>query len=103
MDQLNEVQLSLLTDEQRERYAKLEDLFDHPGWEIVKQYAEAGVASQGMRAMNATSWAEHQQATGARLAFQQVAALPEISYNEFASLAAEAAFEQEEADEIDYE
>jgi hypothetical protein len=100
---LNELQLSLLTDEQRDRYAKLESLFEHPGWDIVKEYAQAGAVSQGQRAMNATSWPEHQQATGARYAFAQVASLPEVTYTEFANLAAEAASVQEEEDEIDYE
>lgn len=100
---LNEVQLSLLTDDQRERYAKLESLFEHPGWQIVQEYAQAGVASQAQRAMNATSWNEHQQATGARLAFSQVAALPDVTHAEFSNLAAEAAMVQAEDDEIDYE
>lgn len=100
---LNEVQLSLLTDEQRDRYSKLEKLFEHPGWKIVQEYAQAGVTSQGMRAMNAINWNEHQQATGARLAFAQVASLPDVTHTEFANLAAEAALAQEEADEIDYE
>lgn len=100
---LNELQLSLLTDEQRERYNKLESLFEHPGWQIVSEYAQAGVTSQGLRAVNAQSWAEHQQATGARLAFAQVASLPDVTDTEFANLAAEAASIQEEADEIDYE
>lgn len=100
---LNELQLSLLTDEQRDRYNKLESLFEHPGWKIVEEYAQAGVTSQAQRAMNAQSWPEHQQATGARLAFSQVAQLPDVTHTEFANLAAEAALVREEEDEIDYE
>lgn len=100
---LNESQLAMLTDEQRERYNKLESLFEHPGWQIVKEFVDASATSQGLRALNAVSWNEHQQATGARLAFTQVANLPEVTYNEFANLAAEALAELEEADEFDYE
>lgn len=100
---LNELQLSLLTDEQRERYAALESLFEQPGWKIVSEFLTASVTAQSQRALNAGNWNEHQLATGARHAFAQVLHLPEVTEAEFTNLAAEAASNQEDADEIDYE
>lgn len=100
---LNELQLSFLTDEQRERYAALESLFDLPGWKIVSEFLSASVTAQSTRALNATSWNEHQLATGARHAFAQVLHLPEVTEAEFASLAAEAASVTEDDDEGEYE
>jgi len=100
---LNELQLSFLNDEQRDRYNKLEDLFDHPGWKILEEFAQASVTAQAQRALNASNWNEHQLATGARFAFMQMLQLPEVTENEFANLAAQAAAAQEEDDELDYE
>lgn len=95
---LNEVQLSLLNDEQRSRYNKLEALFEHPGWKIVEEFAQASAQQQAQRTLNANSWDEHRLATGARMAFAQIAALPEVTENEFANLAAQAAQAQEDSD-----
>ncbi len=100
---LNEMQLSLLTDEQRDRYASLESLFEHPGWKIVSEFADASVQQQANRALNATNWNEHQLATGARAAFLQIVNLQDVTETEFANLAAQAMASQEEEDEIDYE
>lgn len=100
---LNELQLSLLTDEQRERYSALESLFEHPGWKIVTEYALAGATAQAQRALNASNWNEHQLATGARLAYTQVAGLPEVTDVEFSNIAAEVAATKEDEDELAYE
>lgn len=100
---LNELQISFLTDEQRERYSALESLFEQPGWKIVSEFLTASVAAQSARALNATTWNEHQLATGARHAFAQVLQLPEVTETEFANLAAESATNAAEDDEVEYE
>jgi hypothetical protein len=97
--QLNEVQLSLLTDQQRDRYNKLESLFEHPGWKIVQEFAETSAAAQSQRALEAPNWDQHRLATGARVAFTQIAQLPLVTENEFANLAAQQAQAQEDAEE----
>lgn len=96
---LNELQLSLLTDQQRERYNKLESLFEHPGWKIVQEFAETSAGSQAERSLNARTWDEHRLATGARMAFAQVANLPVVTENEFSNLAAQQAQAKEETEE----
>jgi hypothetical protein len=96
---LNEVQLSLLTDQQRERYSKLESLFEHPGWKIVQEFADTSASAQAQRALEAPNWDQHRLATGARHAFAQVASLQEVTENEFANLAAQSAQAREELDE----
>jgi hypothetical protein len=100
---LNELQISFLTDEQRERYKQLEEVFNLPGWDILKEFASASISAQAQRALNAQNWNEHQLATGARFAFTQLLNLQEVTENEFANLAAQAAAAEEEDDELDYE
>lgn len=99
--QLNETQLALLTTEQRSRYNKLESLFDHPGWKIVQEFADAQAGTQAQRALEAPNWDAHRLATGARLAFAQIAQLPLVTENEFANLAAQHAEQLADAEEDD--
>lgn len=103
---LNESQLAFLTDQQRERYNSLEKLFEHPGWQVVSEFLESSVAEQSNRVINAQNWDTHRLATGARLAFAQILNLPQITEQEFSTLAAQAATAaevDEEEDALDYE
>lgn len=100
---LNELQISLLDDQQRERYNALEKLFESPGWKIIQEFAETSAQAQADRALAATDWPTNRTAIGARAAFIQVANLQQITEIEFSNLAAQAAAAQEDEDEIDYE
>lgn len=100
---LNELQISLLTDEQRQRYNALEKLFDSQGWQIVQEFAQTSAEAQAVRALDAQDWASNRTAIGARAAFIQIASLQQITETEFSNLATQAAATQEEEDEIAYE
>lgn len=96
-------QLKLLTDEQRDRYLKLEKLFGMPGWAIMEKWAEGNRDEARDRAASASTWEENRIAVGQRIAFDTFANLRRISEMEFEMLAANNAAEKEEESEDDHE
>lgn len=96
-------QLARLNDAEKDRYVKLERMFDTPGWKIVEDWARQNAQQQMLRAAHATSWEQHQMATGARLVYETVASLRDTTEAEFTAKAEEAllnqSFEEESLNE----
>lgn len=80
-------QLKYLTDDQKERYVTLERTFETKGWVIVEAWAKQRAIEQLERAAYASNWEEHRVATGARLAYEQIANLREDTEKEFTMIA----------------
>lgn len=100
---MDQEQLSYLTDQQKERWQILENLFAHPGWNLIVQFLEIEAENQNIRAANAASWDENRLAVGARAAYAQLAKLAESTEHEFALLAEQAREAALAEDEGDFE
>jgi hypothetical protein len=96
-------QLNYLTDDQKDRYVTLERTFDSKGWKIVEAWAVQRAQEEFQRAGFAATWEDHQRATGARMAFEQLAALRDATELEFVNLAESNMLNQQEEEELNHE
>lgn len=96
-------QLNNLTDDQKDRYVTLERTFDSKGWKIVEAWASVRAQEEFQRAAMAGTWEDHQRATGARMAYEQVAALREATELEFLNLAESNLLNTIEEEELTHE
>jgi hypothetical protein len=76
-----------LTDAEKDRYLKLERLFDSDGWKLVEEWATQQRENATARLVSATSWDQHRLLTGARLVYAELEGLRETTESTFASLA----------------
>ena len=95
--------LANLTDAERARYAALENLFGHPGWKIVEEWATASLSQEQARQLQAGTWETVMFQRGKASVFAELLALPDTTENEFAARAAQAAEAKQTHDEADYE
>ena len=100
---MDQNQINALTPGQKERYSKLESLFEHPGWAIVEQWAQLNADEHRDRAAFAQTWDANRVSVGARTAFALVVNLRNATEAEFAQLAADAAATTLIEDELENE
>lgn len=82
--------LKLLDPEQKERYMRLERLFEQPGWQDVLKWALVNKVSALGRELNALNWETNREYHGARLAFEMVQGLQDSTELEFEAMASDA-------------
>lgn len=90
-------QLKLLSPEQKDKYMRLERLFEQPGWDDIERWALVNRMASAERQLNAQNWDQNRVAHGARLAFEMLENLKAATEHEFEALAADA----QQAAEID--
>lgn len=93
-------QLARLDDASKERYVKLERMFDTPGWAIIEEWAKTNAQQQLLQGAYAGTWEANRMAAGARLVYESVASLRESTEAEFVAKAEEALLSSEFEDEL---
>lgn len=88
---MDQSKLQHLTDEQRQTYRVLEQLYTSEGWKLIVKFAEAERAMQAQRMINARSWDEHNHAKGAYDAYFVFVTMADQFEAEYAAMAEEAA------------
>lgn len=96
-------QLKYLTDDQKDKYVTLERTFDSKGWKIIEVWAQQRAIEEHHRAAMASSWEDHRVATGARLAYEQLANLRDTTELEFTQLAEQAMLNDTIEEELEHE
>lgn len=82
--------IKYLDDSQKNRYAKLERLFDSEGWKlVVKLFGELSTMAME-RAANAQTWEDNRFAAGQRFAYTHFTKLEDVTEAEFQKLADDA-------------
>lgn len=93
--------MAYLSDEERDRFVKLQETFETDGWRLIVAYANQKVVYHGVEGSNASSWEKVNENRGAREAWNQVARLADEFMNAFEAAAqsakAEAADESQDA------
>lgn len=79
--------LNELTDNERDQYAKLENLFMHPGWALAQEIFELGAKESYQRAAFAQSWEQNRMAVGEHSVWSRVVNLSEYVETNFRELA----------------
>lgn len=90
--------MSWLNDVERDRFVKLQETFETPGWKLIVEYANAQVIQHGIAGANAASWDDCLLHRGERVAWDRVAKLDTEFMNAFHLAAQEA--QQRSADEV---
>jgi hypothetical protein len=80
-------QIKYLSNEEKDRYAKLERLFSSDGWTLVEEWAKQLHSDATARVLSATSWDVNRVFTGARAAYNEVATLREATEEQFVQMA----------------
>lgn len=96
-------QLKNLSDEQRQRYMRAEQVFETDGWKDIEDWAERQAEAQGLRQLNAAKWEDALVSRGARAAFMLVAQLKKTTEAEYAVFAEQNAEQATVADEAEHE
>jgi ethanolamine ammonia-lyase small subunit len=86
-----------LNDAERDRFVKLQETFESDGWKILREYAQAQVAMNGIAGANAKTWEENRVAYGTRSAWDSVSRLEDEFMNAFELSAREAQQSQAES------
>ncbi len=100
---MDSTQLKYLTDQDRQRYRVLEQLFESDGWKLLASQLEGNVTQFEQRQLTAPTWDAVLYARGARDANAQLRDLPQMVENEFAGRAEEARAAREREDEARFE
>lgn len=100
---MDQEQIKYLTDEQRDRYKKMADLFEMPGWEVLKNWARINADEARDRGASATSWEMNRIAFGERIVYDIIKQLDEINEREYSVLADENRARAEEDDIVETE
>ena len=90
-------ELAHLTDDERLRYAKLEKVFQSPGWPLLVEWFQAKANEEIIRAANATTWESNRMANGSMRVWTEMANLANSTEATFAALAAQNAEAAREA------
>lgn len=80
-------QLMYLTDEDKNRYSKLETLFAQEGWQLLVELAQKLAVEAHNRAANAASWDQNRVNLGLRMAYEHIATIEQATHNEYIELA----------------
>ena len=83
-----------LNDGDKDRYLKMERLFEQPGWKLLTEWAELNEKAQKERAAFAQSWEENRISIGKTLVYQTVANFPSIIEAEYRDLAKKEEFDE---------
>lgn len=75
--------LKFLSDEDKERYMKLERLWSQPGWELVVELARQLAEAHKNRATFANTWEQNRLALGSALAYDHISRLQELTEAEY--------------------
>ena len=95
------VQIQHLTDEQKERYKALPQVFELPGWAIIKKWAELNHDESRDRGASASTWEMNRIAFGERIVYDVVRKMEDITELEYSSLAKENAASAAPDEEVD--
>jgi hypothetical protein len=82
--------IKYLDDSQKNRYAKLERLFDSDGWKICVKLFEELAEMAKERGANAQTWEDNRFAAGQRFAYTHFTKLEDVTEAEFQKLADDA-------------
>lgn len=93
---MDQEQLNYLTPQQRERYLKMQSLFEQPGWAIVQEWAQVNIKDALERGANSHSWEANRIAWGERLVYEILAQMEDINEREYTTLADQNRAEAEE-------
>lgn len=96
-------QIKYLDDGMKNRYAKLERLFDSDGWKLVMLLCAEWSEQSKERAASAQTWEDNRFAAGQRMAYFHLTKLEEATEREFIQLAEEAKAKTETADAEEFE
>lgn len=94
------VQIQHLTDDQKERYMALTRLFEMPGWDIIKKWAELNYEESRDRGSAAMTWDANRIAFGERIVYDVMRKMEEITEREYATLSEQNAA-RAEPEEVD--
>jgi hypothetical protein len=98
---LNE--LKFLSDEDKDRYMKLERLWSQPGWALVIELAAQLAATHKDRATFAQTWEANRMALGSAFAYDHISRLQELTEAEFEQKVEAARTANRDADEEENE
>lgn len=97
-------QLQYLTDDEKSRYMRLENMFASDGWPLLTALCKRLASEAFARSANSTSWEQHCLNKGLRLAYEHIATIEQSTHNEFIEMAdsvRQKALEADLADEFE--
>ena len=100
---MNTEQIKHLPDELKDRWRKLEKVFDSQGWALIEELAQQRRDDARNRQLNANTWDIALVHRGVALAYNELANLREVTEHEFAAISAANAEVEALQDEIDHE
>jgi hypothetical protein len=100
---MNLEQIKHLPDGDKERFRKLESVFNSPGWELVMDWAKTRRADVQNRQLSAGSWDHALLNRGAGYAYAELENLRELTEAEYAAIAQHNAELVLQEDEAEYE
>lgn len=100
---MDNVQLQYLPPDLKDRYSKLEQVFNSPGWALIVEFANTRFIEAQNRQLNAPNWDTAVLNRGAAFAYAAVENLRESTEQEFAAIAQANAELELQEDEFDHE
>lgn len=79
--------LQNLTDDQKNRYMKMEQLLESDGWALLQQWLQGQAEAAQGRATYAQTWEDNRVAVGQMYVYTQLADLNDAVHAEFTELA----------------
>lgn len=98
---MNLEQIKHLPDDAKERFRKLESVFNSPGWDLVMEWAKTRRTEAQNRQLSAGTWDHALINRGAGYAYAELESIREVTEAEFAAIAeqnAELALQENEAE-----
>jgi spore maturation protein CgeB len=96
-------QIKYLPDPLKDRYAKLERVFQSDGWALVVDFAKQRATEAQARIVNASTWEDVLLNRGRLQVYAELATLNDTTEAEFAQLAENAKAQTEQEDETKFE
>ena len=100
---LNTEVLKDLPDSLKARLVEFENTFSTKGWTFIQQWAEASAQEIKDRMLFCTTWEQYVNLQGRWYVFTELANLEEATYQEFETLAQQAAEQAIKEVELDFE
>jgi hypothetical protein len=100
---MNLEQIKNLPDGMKDRYSKLEAIFNSPGWDLVIEWAKARREGAEQRQLHASVWDHVLVNRGAGFAYAELETLRDTTEAEFAALAEAEAERLLQEDEFEHE
>lgn len=100
---LDAEQIARLPREQQEQYRVLDQLFLHPGWDLLEKYLQEKVDQAKAEVLYSASWDYNRLSYGKLQAYEDLLAYKQSKFAEFAQQSADIAMMRDLQDESRYE